>query len=254
MAADTLNEQAIRAHLSSNRLKSVNLYEFVESTNDTLRELLQTGAEHGTLVVAESQTKGRGRFGRYFHSPAKSGIYLSFLMAADQLPTKDSSLLTIFVGTVVCRALRQLTGKTVQIKWINDLFLQNKKIGGILTEAVGNYFIIGIGLNIEAPQQAFPPEIASLAGCLYEHGEESISRNEIIGLIVSNLLDGGCQNKLIDEYKSYSAILGSAVTVTEGKSIYEAMALDIDLKGRLLVKKADASIAALCSGEVRIKC
>jgi len=253
MEADSLSSCIIKNKVASNQLGTVSIHEVIDSTSTQLRKLLEQGAGHGTLVVANSQTNGRGRYGRYFHSPQGTGIYMSLLLSKPDLGLEDTSLITILAGTATCRALRQLSNKPVEIKWINDLFLDGKKIGGILTEAVGEHFIIGIGLNIQPPVEAFPEEIGEIVEFLYEASEESVSRNEIIATIVSELLEGGCQSGLISEYKSYSAVLGKRVSVSMGKSSYVAKALDIDEQGRLVVEKADLTIEKLCSGEVRIK-
>jgi len=251
MNSDLLNQDTIQ--IIAPNLACVQVHESLASTNSTLRELLEQGAGHGTLVVADSQTQGRGRYGRYFHSPKGSGIYMSLLLEKERLGLTDASLLTIFAGACTCRALRLLTGKPVEIKWINDLFLQGKKVGGILAEAVDDYFILGIGINVRPSAEAFPVEIGEFVDFLYGASEASVSRNEIIAKIASNLLDGSCQSGLIAEYKRYSAVLGKKVSVTAGKSVYEADALDIDEQGRLLVRKLDLSVERLCSGEVRIK-
>lgn len=248
-----LDKNEIKAYLTNKSLNALYIFDSLESTNTTARQLQKAGAKHATLIAAESQSGGKGRYGRYFHSPKGTGIYFSILLERDKLPVENSTLLTIFAGVCTCRALRQLTGKEIQIKWINDIFLKGKKIGGILAEAVDGFFILGIGLNITPSTDPFPEEIGEFVEFLYEGCEVPVSRNEIIGMIVSNLLEPGSQSDLLQEYKTYSAVLGNPITITEGKLTYEGKALDIDEKGRLIIEKENGLKTALCSGEVRIK-
>jgi len=143
-------------------------YHEIESTQDKIKELYAIGkAQFGDGVIAQSQTAGRGRFGRSFYSPPKSGIYLSVL-----LPYDNSELLTVGAAVAVLQAIEKVTGQKADVKWVNDVYLNGKKVAGILAEAVvdkdGNpaAVILGVGINIVSPISDFPEEIKDKAGSL----------------------------------------------------------------------------------------
>lgn len=194
------------------------LYKFDEitSTQDKLKELYREGTVcFGDAVRAKTQTKGRGRFGRQFFSPAKTGIYLSVL-----LPYDDTQLLTIGAGVATLRSIKKETGIQTGIKWVNDLYLNGKKVAGILAEAIANEegvlsaVILGVGINIAYPAEDFPQEIKETAGVLFP--AESFERNfrESIESVMDRLtatlieqlndLPGQARNRsFIEEYKTH---------------------------------------------------
>ncbi|MCL1949113.1 MAG: biotin--[acetyl-CoA-carboxylase] ligase [Turicibacter sp.] len=254
MPQHTLNRLKLREFLPHHFSGVIHAFKSLESTNETARLLAKAGAGHGTLVAADGQTKGKGRYGRQFHSPAGTGAYFTLILDRDKLFLEDLSLLTIFSGVMVCRALRRLTGKNLEIKWINDIFLGGKKIGGILAEAVDKCYLLGIGLNIHCPLTPFPAEIGDLVEFLSPMEETPVARESIIGEIVTSLLEE-CPSRdaLLEEYKSYSNVLGKQVTVNDGNSTYGAKVLDIDAMGRLVAQTDNGTVHNLSAGEVRIK-
>ena len=151
----------------------VQLYDTLESTNRTAKLLALEGTAHGTLVLAGGQTAGRGRLGRSFASPAGKGVYCSVVLRPP-LPAANAQTATIGAAVAVCRAVQMLCGLELAIKWVNDLYYKGKKVCGILTEAGTDlesgqleWLVVGIGLNLTATAEDFPPELAAKAGSLY---------------------------------------------------------------------------------------
>lgn len=152
------------------------LYDSLESSNLTAKQLALTGAPHGTLVLTSHQQAGRGRMGRVFESPAGKGVYLSLLLRPD-LSAADAQTVTIGAAVAVARAVKALCGLELSIKWVNDLYYQGRKVCGILTEAGTDiesgqleWLVVGIGLNLTTSPADWPEELARTAGSLYPGG------------------------------------------------------------------------------------
>ena len=165
----------------------VQLYDTLESTNRTAKLLALEGATHGTLVLAGGQAAGRGRPGRSFASPAGKGVYCSVVLRPP-LPAANAQTATIGAAVAVCRAVQMLCGLELAIKWVNDLYYKGKKVCGILTEAGTDlesgqleWLVVGIGLNLTATADDFPPELAAKAGSLYPGGPAPVSRAALAG-------------------------------------------------------------------------
>ena len=226
----------------------VQLYDTLESTNRTAKLLALEGAVHGTLVLAGGQTAGRGRLGRSFTSPAGKGVYCSVVLRPP-LPAANAQTATIGAAVAVCRAVQMLCGLELAIKWVNDLYYKGKKVCGILTEAGTDlesgqleWLVVGIGLNLTATAEDFPPELTAKAGSLYLAG--AIGR-ELLAL---------CPGfDCLDEYRARCFVPGHWVTVCTGTETYAAQALSIDDAGRLVVQREGGRTEALRCGEVTIR-
>jgi len=154
-------------------------------------------ARDGEIIIAESQTAGRGRYGRKFFSPPGGGVYLSAVLCLEKLPAGEPALITALAAVSVCEALEAVTGKSPRIKWVNDIFLDGKKICGILTETVtepgsGQRFaVVGIGVNLFMPEEGFPEELKGIAGAVYpftarsEPDLASAVKNRVIAEIIN---------------------------------------------------------------------
>ncbi|MBP3743606.1 MAG: biotin--[acetyl-CoA-carboxylase] ligase [Treponema sp.] len=230
-------------------------------------ELTQAGKRyHKAVIVAESQTAGRGRLGRTFVSPAKSGIYLSIIYAPEG-GIQNPARLTAATAVAICRAVRKLYGIETQIKWINDIFYKGKKICGILAEGVTNFesgmiesAIVGIGINIKDNPEAFGSELSKVAGSLGD-GSEGVSRCALAAEIAGQTLrifeeDKDNHANIIEEYRKLSFLIGQTLTVHpligDDKSAYSAKAIDIDDNAGLIVELADGARRTLNSGEVTL--
>ena len=227
----------------------------VDSTNNELKRRLTAGESEDLLLLAETQTGGRGRLGRSFYSPAGSGLYFSLALTAVHR-YDDAVLLTTMASAAVVRAIEELTPHRPQIKWVNDIYLDDRKIGGILTEAVTapdgtlNVVIIGIGLNVQ--KTAFPEELSGIAGWL---PLSPVLREQLAARITDYLyayLETLPQRDFLPFYRSRSLVLGHTVTVLSDPP-YTAVAVDIDQNGGLVTERPDGTRHTLSTGEISIR-
>lgn len=248
-----LSETNIRAQLDNPQNFDIYILNTVDSTNIYAKKLAQNGAKNNTVVIANHQTSGRGRLGRTFYSPAHTGLYMSILLCPDGR-ILDPSALTVAAAVAVCRSVSTLCDKKPKIKWVNDIFVDSKKICGILAEAGTDsgklsYIIMGIGLNIST--EVFPGELKSIAGSL----NTAVNRNIIAGEIINQFhsLRSLCgTQELIDEYKSLSLILGKKISFTKNGKTYHGTAIDINIEGNLVVCLETNESIVLKSGEISL--
>ena len=171
--SDVLSEAGVERYLKATGLR-IQVVDRVDSTNSAMKRMAAEGAPHGSVLIANEQSAGRGRMGRSFYSPPGTGIYMSLLLRP-HTDAQRATLVTASAAVAVAEAIEQLAGEPVQIKWVNDIFLDDKKISGILTEAafglesgVPEYVVVGVGINACAPEGGFPPELAEIAGSLWQ--------------------------------------------------------------------------------------
>lgn len=263
LAKDTnrLSQEGIRLFLDDPKVK-IDIYDELESTNQTAKKEAMMGeAGHGAFVIARSQTAGRGRRGREFYSPADTGLYMSVILKP-QGTIHDSLLITTAAAVAVYRAVAQICGIQLDIKWVNDLFYKGKKVCGILTEAVtdfesGNieFAIVGIGLNLYVERELFPEELQEVAGGIYEDQQSAkkADRNRLAAQIVNHLLEETRELKLSEEYVEHNIVPGNDITIIDNKSSRSARALSICPDGKLLVQESDGKQSKLSFGEISIK-
>ena len=233
-----------------------------DSTNVRARKLGENGAAHGTIVVAEQQTAGRGRRGRGWESPAGSSIYMSLLLRPEFLPNK-APMLTIVMAYSVATALREQTGLDFRIKWPNDIVLNGKKVVGILTEMSTeieyiNHVVIGVGINVNT--EAFPEEICATATSIRRESGKTWRRAELIAAILRQF-EVQYERFVKEEdlaylREAYDAILVNCnreVRILGEKDGYRAVALGIDDQGELLVRKEDGTVTSVYAGEVSVR-
>lgn len=226
-------------------------------TNDYMRQLAIHSAPAGTCFLADTQTNGRGRQGRTFYSPS-GGLYLSMLLRPS-LPIHESTFLTTAAAVAVCRAVKNICNISLKIKWVNDLFLNGKKVGGILTEAVTNleggtfeYAIVGIGLNIFF-REPVPDQLTSIITSLYDTEPDQAIRCKLAAAILNELyqLEQNPSSSL-EEYRTLNFVPGKTIQIASGIRTGIAKALSITDQGHLLVEYPDHTQMTLNSGEVRI--
>ena len=253
-------------HLSKsdiiNRLKykdiTIEVYETVTSTNTLLKQRGHRQAPHGLVIAAETQTAGRGRMSRDFYSPDRTGVYFSILLRPSLSPA-DSLLITTAAAVACARVLEQISGKKAGIKWVNDIYIDGKKVCGILTEAsLANgridFAVLGIGINLYMPKNGFPEELKSKAGSVFET-ESSDLRAKLIAEILNNFLslyETIEKREFIEEYRQRSILDNLPIHVIKQDSVTPATALYIDEELRLVVRYLDGKIEALSSGDVSI--
>ena len=247
--------QSVIAGLTRNLKIMVNIlnYPTLTSTNDTAKTF--PNPTHGTVIMTDIQTAGRGRYGRKFFSPPDCGIYMSVILLPQQI--QEHNLITPMAAVAVCKAIEALTDKRPQIKWVNDVFLNERKICGILTEAMEDRIVIGIGINFAMPPCGFPTEIAATAGALFDQPPLSPTRQQLAKEIANCILHHCApRNDVLCEYKKRLLVLGrrvSVISVANSDVLYEATATDIDENGGLIVQKDSGEIVTLTAGEVSLK-
>ena len=260
------NDTHDASHKDLHNIK-VECFKEIDSTNLYAKKLLAaTPRLDKTVIIAEHQTAGRGRLGRTFYSPAKTGIYLSAIYSPAN-PITNPAKITAFSAVAVCRAIKKLYGIETKIKWINDIFYNDKKICGILTEGFTNFetsliesAIIGIGINIEENNEAFPEDVKKIAGAIFSKSTDThITRCELaaeVSVQLYKILEEPSES-VFEEYKQLSFLLGKTLTVYpvigDEKSSYKAKAIDIDENACLVVELSDGTQKTLFSGEVSLK-
>lgn len=249
---DLISAQSIRANMKNDI--DVYYYSTTDSTNNCCKRILADGRQGAFLVVADKQTAGRGRQGKSFYSPPKTGIYFS-LVIRPRTSLQNAVTATTAASVAVCRAIEKLTDKKPKIKWVNDVYLDGKKICGILTEAMSNFedgtvdsVIIGIGVNINTAD--FPDTVEG-AGCL----DVNINRSRLIAGIADELLDiaGGDYKSFIDYYRSHSLVIGEKIKFIQNGRVTPALAVAIDETGGLEVALENGEHITLRSGEISIR-
>ena len=266
---DVLSEQEINQELTQQHHPIdwvIQTMESTTSTNDLAKLYANQNSTTPAIFISEEQTAGRGRLGRKFVSPAKTGLYIS-LCLFPTIALEDLSLITCATAVACVETLEELTGKSLNIKWVNDLFFQDKKVGGILTEVISDFesqqvqsLIVGMGINLIEARDNFPEELHSIVGSIFsskkEYEAHSFNRNHFIATFLEKwafYYENLSKRGFIDSYRKHSNVIGKAIKVIEGKHVYHAFANDIDENGRLIVEKEDKCLHALSYGEVSIR-
>ena len=236
---------------------SVIVLDSVDSTNNEAKRMTANGCNKDTLIVANEQTGGRGRLGRSFYSPKNTGIYMSFLLHT-QLELSDAVAVTTAAAVAVVRAIEKLTPIKPVIKWVNDVYIDDKKICGILTEGMSGFeqgtaqtVIIGIGINITTSD--FPDDIRGRAGAVNSDG---LHRNNLIAETANELCKIFCNlsdKSYIDDYRRCSMVIGKKIDFYRNNVKQTAKAMNIDRNGGLIVMLADGTVTTLTSGEVTVR-
>ena len=242
--------------------KKIIYYKQLDSTNAEAVRLAVQGAKSGTVVVADSQTAGKGRRGRTWESPAKENIYMSMLLRPEFTVDK-APMLTLVMAYSIAQVIREYGFSQVQVKWPNDLILSGKKICGILTEmqlkeAQIDYVVIGVGVNVNTRE--FPPELEEKASSLYLESGKLFDRTVLIERIVENFnktyeqfLKVQDLSFLSEAYNDMLVNVGREVQVLQPGSEYTAYALGINSQGELRVRTADGEEKHVYAGEVSVR-
>ncbi|MBU1062488.1 MAG: biotin--[acetyl-CoA-carboxylase] ligase [Candidatus Omnitrophica bacterium] len=236
--------------------KRIYSYKEIGSTNDIAYSLATQGEKEGSIVIAEYQTKGRGRLGRKWISPRAKGVYFSVILRPDILP-KDISVITLISSLSVAKTIRDLTNLAAFIKWPNDVLINKQKVCGILTELNGetdkiNFVIVGIGINVNAKKELLPKEATSLS----VEKEGLISRLEFVKMLLRNLdvyykiFNKGRIDQILKEYKRLSAILDRRVRVNYHNSSVSGHAIDVDKEGALILRLDSGFHERVLAGDV----
>jgi len=256
-----LSAEYIKSAVKGGLWKDVFVYELVSSTNElAMSQAIKTGLQSNTVIIADSQVKGKGRLGRMWISPPGRNIYMS-LAFKPGLDTKDATMLTLLTAVACAHAINKISGLQVSIKWPNDLMLSGKKLGGVLTEIRAdidkiNLAVIGIGINVNMEGEDFIEDIRSIATSIKEETGTYCSRNELVIEVLrqiehfySMLINLG-KYPLLKEWKILSSTLGKSVKVVMGDEILIGLAEDIDDNGMLILKLDSGLRRQISAGDI----
>lgn len=239
---------------------NITIFQELDSTNNYLKKLGSQGESNNQLVIALSQTNGRGRMGRTFYSPNSTGTYFSLLLHPE-LSAEKSLNLTVMAAVAVAEAIMKHTNKDVKIKWVNDVYIDGKKVCGILTEGAVNsqkmldYAVVGIGINVSAPENDFPEEIKDFATAIFPGNVDDNIKERIVAEVINGFFDmyNGIDINYVKRYKEYSYLMGKEINIISGDSIRPATVIDITDDCHLLIKNGNGEIEEISSGDVSVR-
>ncbi|MGP3667159.1 MAG: biotin--[acetyl-CoA-carboxylase] ligase [Candidatus Bathyarchaeota archaeon] len=241
--------------------KKIFYFEEVESTQNVAKTLVDAGLEEGTVVIAEKQTRGRGRVGREWFSP-KGGLWLSIILKPN-IPTSKVQRLSLLAGVAVAKTLKKLYKLNAKLKWPNDVLIEGKKICGILVEASGdvdkvNYVIVGIGININV-RFTGRRELSTAATSILELLGKEVSMVKLTVKLLEEFeklyleFKHGEFSRIIEEWRKLSQTLGKKVKVESYEESFVGEALDVDEDGFLLVKVRDGLVVRVVAGDIHLR-
>ncbi len=233
----------------------------VTSTNTELIEMSKNGAMEGTVLIANSQTAGKGLGDKSFYSPDDTGVYLSILLKPEMKP-EDTLFLTTMAAVATAKAIESVSDKETKIKWVNDVYIDDKKVCGILTESALNpsmekldYAVVGIGINIAPPKGGFPDDIKNIATTVFDEEPGSNTKEKLVAHLLDFFMDYYMKNENqihLEEYINRSNVIGRPIKVIMGENMSNAKAIDIDSQCRLKIEDENGNISKLSCGEVSI--
>lgn len=258
---DLLTYEEVSEHLNTKYIgRKLVHFDTIDSTNKKAKELASQGEQEGTVVVSETQTLGKGRFQRKWSDPKGKSILMSIILKPKVEPS-DIAVVTLIAAAAVCKALYECDMDS-QIKWPNDIIINNKKICGILTEMSGelnqiNYVIIGIGINVNTSINDIPDDLLNIASSLKIEKGKDFSRKKIIAELLNNfemMYDDFIKNKnirpVIDICRKNSSLIGKTIQLYKRGDLISAKAEDIDDEGRLVIRYDNGECESIISGEV----
>ena len=239
---------------------SVRVVDEINSTNSYLKNNAEN-LKDGAVIIAKKQTAGRGRLGRSFISE-KGGLYMSLLIKPS-LCAEKSLFITTTTAVAVARAIETVSDKKTGIKWVNDLFIDGKKVCGILVESTTNpktglldYAVIGIGVNVYEPENGFDAEIKDIAGAVFgknnDNGNITRLAAEILNQL-SDLLAEPQSKEVLNEYRNRSVVIGKKVDIIKGSNTVSATVIDIDDDAAIILELSNGEVIKKTSGEISIR-
>ena len=243
--------------------RDIRVFQETTSTNDVIEKLARDGVKEGAVVLAESQTKGRGRLGRKWMSPARKGLWFSVLLRP-QLRPQAVTRLTIASATALARAIRDQTGTTPEIKWPNDILIRGKKVAGILTEMSAEldrvkHVILGIGVDVNLAAGEFPAELRKQSTSLRIETGETVDRAELAVAILHEFdrdyarISSGQFETVADEWEERCETIGRNVVIQVGERRIEGCAESLDADGALLVRTQHGHLERVIGGDVTVE-
>jgi BirA family biotin operon repressor/biotin-[acetyl-CoA-carboxylase] ligase len=264
-APDALHADDLLARMSGAQVvgRDIHVFQETNSTNDVAEKLARDGVKEGVAVFAESQTKGRGRLGRKWVSPARKGLWFSVLLRPDLRP-QAATQLTVAAATALARAIRKQTSLTPEIKWPNDILLDGRKTAGILTELSAEldhvkYVIIGIGVDVNQSTSDFPAELRGMATSLKAQTGQTVPRADLAVAILRELdhdyarIRAGQFEALADEWEEQCCTLGRTVVIDLGARKVRGRAESLDDDGALIVRTQHGHLERIVGGDVTLE-
>jgi BirA family biotin operon repressor/biotin-[acetyl-CoA-carboxylase] ligase len=261
---DALHADDLLARLGKTRVigRDIRVFEETTSTNDVIEKLARDQVKEGVVVFAESQTKGRGRMGRKWISPARKGLWFSILLRPDLTP-QEATQLTVASATGLRRAIHDATGVKAKIKWPNDILIGGKKVAGILTELSAEldrvkHIILGIGVDVNLSGAEFPQDLRKIATSLKIEAGKTISRAELAVKILRELdadyarVCSGKFESVADEWEEHCGTIGHLVTIHVGDRKLHGRAESLDDDGALLLRTEHGTLERVIGGDVTL--
>ena len=261
-SSDKLSPQGIRKYLPAQFAPRIEVVPSASSTNDLVRARAEGGEAEGLVLFAEEQTAGRGRLARPFYSPCGSGLYVSLLLRPSRYTAAQALRVTLAAAVAVCDAIERVAGRRAGIKWVNDVFLDGKKVCGILTEASVSmednrlrFVVLGVGINVYEPSGGFPAPVSEIAASVW-NAPRGDGKNVLAAAFLQSffaLYDRLDSPAVMEEYRRRSCVIGREVDVVAAHGTRRARALAIGDDGSLHVRYADGSEESLYAGEISIR-
>ncbi len=260
--SDVLTVQAILPHVKQEyKHIEIIMLDSVSSTNTYAKQMAEKGAVHGSVVIANEQTQGKGRLGRKFSSPKGSGLYMSVILK-ENLNVQNTQSITCAAAVATCRAIKKIdSAQDVQIKWVNDLYKNGKKFCGILCEAQTDLqtggisdIVVGIGVNVKVPNEGFDEEIKHIATAAFDKNSV-VTRAHLAANILNELLyicDNLPNSAFMQEYKKLNLVPGKNIIIMQSGKEEEGIAQSITDEGHLKVITNSGEEKTLTFGEVKI--
>jgi len=262
---DVLHADDLLARLYKTKIigRDIRVFEQTTSTNDVVEKLARDGVKEGVVVFAESQTKGRGRLGRKWISPAYKGLWFSILLRPELRP-QETTQLTVVAATALCRAIQSETGLDPEIKWPNDILVGGKKVAGVLTELSAEldrvkHVILGIGVDVNLGAGEFPAELRKQATSLKIEAGRPISRAELAMAILQELdndyrrVGAGQFAEVADEWQARCKTIGRNVTIQIGSRRIQGRAESLGGSGELLLRTEHGHLERISGGDVTLE-
>jgi BirA family transcriptional regulator, biotin operon repressor / biotin---[acetyl-CoA-carboxylase] ligase len=262
---DVLHAEDLLSRLGKTKVigRDIRVFQETTSTNDIIEKLARDGVKEGAVVFAESQTKGRGRLGRKWMSPAGKGLWFSVLLRPDLRP-QQATQLTVAAATALVRAVESETGLKAGIKWPNDLLVRGKKIAGILTELNAEldrvkYIVLGIGVDVNQTANEFPADLRKIATSLKAEADAPVSRPELAVAILRELdhdyarVCSGRFAAVADEWESYCTTIGQRVAIRIGDRQVSGRAESLGEDGALILRTDHGHLETIIGGDVTLE-
>lgn len=260
MVHDVLSAEGLGARLASDF--TLEVYDTIDSTNNRARALAEEGCAEWTVVAANSQSKGRGRMGKSFYSPKTSGVYVS-VVVRPRANASEASLLTIAAAAATAEAIEAVCGAECGIKWVNDCFVDGRKVAGILTEAsIGleeqalRYAVVGIGINVAPPEGGFPEEVRDVAGAIFKEAPTEETRNLLVAEVLTRFrrYAGDLSARaFLASYRKRLFVLDRDVFLVRGETRESVHVVGLTDDGALVVRDENGGLCQVASGEVSLR-